>query len=89
MTRRGSGRIGSPRAADVAGVTGQGKAIALEPELYISLEAEVALAVVAAGEIVAEAGEVIIGVDEADGELGANRDVNATADGHRKSVVAG
>src|SRR5215469_2588272 len=77
----------SPKSCDLAWARYQ--EWGLEPELHPGLEAEVALAVVAAGEIVAEAGEVIIGIDEADGELGANRDVNATADGHRKSVVAG
>lgn len=61
----------------------------LEPELDAGLEAKVALAVVATGEVVAEAGQLIIRVHQPDRDLAADGDIHATADCHGKGIVAG
>ena len=61
----------------------------LEPKLNAGLEAEVALAVVAAGEVVAEAGQHIIRIHDSDRDFFAGRKVDAAAHRHRKGVIAG
>ena len=60
----------------------------LEPELDAGLEAKVAPAVVAAGEVVAEAGQLIIRVHQPDRDLAADDDIHATADRQGKGIVA-
>jgi hypothetical protein len=60
----------------------------LEPQLDSGLEAKVVLAVVAAGEVVAEAGQLIIRVHQPDRDLAADGDIHATADRHGKGIVA-
>jgi len=59
----------------------------LEPELHAGLEAEVALTIVSACEVVAEAGQLIVRIDQADGERAANRDVHAAADRNCEGIV--
>ena len=79
---------GSPRAGDMAGVAGRGKAIwCSEPELHSGLEAEVALAVVAAGEVVAKAGQHIICIHDPDRDLLGHREVAANLEG--KALLLG
>ena len=60
----------------------------LEPQLDAGLEAKVALAVVAAGEVVAEAGQFIIRIHQPDRDLAADGNIHATADRHGKGIVA-
>ena len=61
----------------------------LKTELNSSLEAEIALAVVAAREIVAEAGQLIIRIDEPDRDVLRDREVNPTADRQSKRIITG
>ena len=63
--------------------------MALEPELDTSLEAEVALAVVATSEVVAKAGQDITRIHDPDGDLFGRREVDAATDIEGKGIVAG
>jgi len=60
----------------------------LEPERDAGLEAKVAPAVVAAGKVVAEAGQLIIRVHQPDRDLAADDDIHATSDRQGKGIVA-
>jgi hypothetical protein len=61
----------------------------LEPELNASLEAKVALTVVAAGEVIAEAGQLIIRIHEPDCEVLRDGDVNAAPIARANALLVG
>jgi hypothetical protein len=65
------------------------KNIDLEPELDACLKTEIALAVVAASEVVAEARQFKIGIHQSNGNSGGHGNVDAATDRHRKRIVCG
>jgi hypothetical protein len=63
--------------------------LSLKPELDSGLKAEVALAVIAAGKVVAEARQYITRIHDPDGDLLSHREVNAATNIESKRIVAG
>lgn len=62
---------------------------ALETELHAGLEAEIALAVVAVREVIAEASQLKISVHDANRDLLSDCYVDTSANGHGEGIIRG